>query len=111
MSGFTAKKLKEARNNVHLTQAEAARMVNISERKLRSIESDETPLLVEDLLELAKIYRVDVRELLFESYVSDSEEQILCHRYSSILRMIDKLSDKDKEDIIWVMKQRIEGRL
>ena len=111
MSIFTARKLKEARNSVNLSQAEVAKRMNISERKIRLLEADETPLLVDDLLEFAKLYRVDVRELLLESYVSDSEEKVLLYRYSSILRMIDRLSDNDKEDIIWVMKQRIEGRL
>lgn len=111
MSVFIAKKLKEARDAANLSQGEAAKSLKISERKLRSIEANEHPVSVDDILEFAKLYKVDVRELILESYVEQSEEQILCNRYASFLKLFDQLSDRDKEDVIWVIKQRIAGSI
>lgn len=111
MSVFTAKKLKEARSAAGFSQEEAAKRMKISERKLRSIEANEHPLSVDDVLDFAKLYKVDVRELILETYVEEKEEQILCNRYASFLKLFDQLSDRDKEDVIWVIKQRLEGRL
>lgn len=111
MSVFTAKKLKEARNAAGLSQEDAAKKLKISERKLRSIEANEHPISVDDVLNFAILYKVDVRELILESYVDEKEEQVLCNRYGSFLRSFDQLSDRDKEDVIWVIKQRIEGRI
>ena len=109
MSVFTARKLKEARVAAHLSQEEVANKLKISERKIRALEADQNPLSVDDLLDFAKLYKVDVRDLILESYVEEEEEQILCNRYASFLRIFDQLSDRDKEDVIWVIKQRING--
>ncbi|PHU38753.1 hypothetical protein CSX02_01020 [Agathobacter ruminis] len=109
MSDFTAKKLKEARNAANLSQEQVAKALGISKRKIISLEANEHPLTTDDLLEFAKLYKVDVRELLLESYAEESEEQILCNRYISLCRLYDQLSIKDKEDIFWVIKQRIAG--
>lgn len=111
MSLFTAKKLKEARNLAHLSQEEVAKSLGISKRKLISIEANEHPVSVDDILEFARLYKVDVRELILESYSESSEEQILCNRYASFLKIFDKLSDKDKEDVIWVIRQIVSGSL
>ena len=111
MSVFTTKKLKEARNEAHLTQDEVANALKMSVRKIKSIEAGEHPVSVDDILDFAKLYKVDVRELILESYAEQSEEQILCNRYISLVRLYDQLSDRDKEDVIWVIKQRIAGRI
>ncbi len=111
MSVFTTKKLKEARNEAHLTQDEVANALKMSVRKIKSIEAGEHPVSVDDILDFAKLYKVDVRELILESYAEQSEEQILCNRYISLLKLYDQLSDRDKEDVIWVIKQRIAGRI
>ena len=111
MSVFTAKMLKEARNSSGLSQDEAADAMKISRRKLQLIEANEAAVSVDDIVAFARLYKVDVRELILESYIDEKEEQILCNRYSSFLKMFDQLSDKDKEDIIWVTKQRIKGRI
>ena len=109
MSDFTAKKLKETRNKAGLSQEEVSKALGISKRKIISLEANEHPLTTDDLLEFAKLYKVDVRELLLESYAEESEEQILCNRYISLCRLYDQLSTKDKEDVFWVIKQRIAG--
>ena len=109
MSVFIAKRLKETRNNAGFSQEEAAKKMRISERKLRAIESNQSDVSADEIIDFAKLYKVDVRELLLESYMEQSEEQILCKRYPSLIRYFDQLSDRDKEDVIWVIKQRIDG--
>lgn len=111
MSVFTAKKLKEARNSSGLSQDEAANAMKISRRKLQSIEANEAAVSADDIIEFAKLYKVDVRELILESYEDEKEELILCNRYGFFLKLFDQLSDKDKEDIVWVVKQRVAGRI
>lgn len=111
MIGFIAKKLKETRVKVGLSQPVVAKRLHISERKLRSLESGETDVTAEEILEFAQLYKVDVRELLLESYAEIGEEQILCNRYHSLLKLYDQLRDNDKEDIYWVVKQRVEGKI
>ncbi len=46
-----------------------------------------------------------------DNYVDEKEEQVLCNRYASFLKLFDQLSDRDKEDVVWVIKQRLAGRL
>lgn len=111
MSVFTANKLKEARMNANLSQEEAAKRMHMSRRNLQYLEADERPVTAEDLVEFAKLYQVDVREFLYESYPDEETERILCQRYHSLVRLYDKLRDKDKEDIYWVIKQRVEGKI
>ena len=109
MSDFTAKKLKETRSNVGFSLDEVAERMHISRRRLIYIESGEREVTSDEIVEFAKLYKVDVRELLLESYVEECEEQILCNRYISLCRLYDQLSTKDKEDVFWVIKQRIAG--
>jgi transcriptional regulator with XRE-family HTH domain len=111
MAEFTAKKLKESRVSRGLSLDEASEAMKISRRRLIYIESNEREVTSDEILDFAKLYKVDVRELLLESYAEESEEQILSNRYISLLRLYDQLSDRDKEDVIWVIKQRIEGRI
>ena len=109
MSTFTARKLREVRESLNMTQIEAAKYMHMDERTLRRIESNEKAVITDEIIQFSRIYRVDVRELLLEEYVEQSEEQILFNRYISLYRLFDQLSDKDKEDVAWVLKQRIAG--
>ena len=111
MASFTAKRLKEMRIKFELSQDEMAKIMKISRRKLQKIEAGEVSVCVDEIMEFAKAYKVDVRELLLEEYLESSEEKILCDRYSSVVKLIDQLSDKDREDIVWLLKQRIAGKL
>ena len=111
MSSFTAKMIKEARINANLSQEEAAKALDITDWTLRSFENNQHPVSVDDLLNMAKIYKTDVSEFILENYVEEKEEQILCNRYSSFLKLFDQLSDRDKEDVVWVIKQRINGTI
>lgn len=111
MSSFTAKMIKEARINANLSQEEAAKALGITDRTLRSFENNQHPVSVDDLLNMSKLYKTDVREFILENYVEEKEEQILCNRYGSFLKLFDQLSDRDKEDVVWVIKQRINGTI
>ena len=111
MSVFTAKKLKEARNLAGMSQDEAANAMKISRRRLQTIEANESQVTSDEIVDFAKLYHVDVRELLLESYNEEDQERILSNRYGSLTKLYDQLSDRDKEDVIWVIKQRIEGRI
>ena len=103
--------IKEARINANLSQEEAAKALDITDWTLRSFENNQHPVSVDDLLNMAKLYKTDVREFILENYVEEKEEQILCNRYSSFLKLFDQLSDRDKEDVVWVIKQRINGTI
>ena len=109
MSDFIAKRLKEARTKAFISQEEASKRLGISERRMRKIEADQSIVSADEIMEFAKLYKVDVRELLLEEYAETGEEQILGNRYISLLRLFDQLSDRDKEDVIWVIKQRVKG--
>ncbi|SCW41365.1 Helix-turn-helix [Lachnospiraceae bacterium C10] len=109
MRRFTANKLKEVRVERGYSQREAAKYMHISDRTLRAIEANERQVTTDEIIQFSRIYRVDVRELLLEEYVNQSEEQILFNRYISLYRLFDQLGDKDKEDVAWVLKQRIAG--
>ena len=111
MSVFTANKLKEARTKAGFSQEEAAKRMHMSRRNLQYLESNERPVTAEDIVEFAKLYKVDVRELLLKEYAEAGEEQVLCNRYYSLVKLYDQLRDKDKEDIYWVIKQRVEGKI
>lgn len=109
MSVFIAKQLREQREKSGLSQKQVADRMQMSVRNLRRLELNELEASAYDIIYFAKLYKVDVRELLLESYVEQDEEQILFNRYASVFKLYDQLSDKDKEDIAWVLKQRIKG--
>ena len=111
MSVFIAKKIKEARVNAHMTQEEAAMQINISRNRLAEIETNKRQVFAEEIVQLSEIYGIDVRELLLEQFVEESEEVILARRYSSFLKIIDQLSDRDKEDVYWVLSKRVKDEL
>ena len=103
--------IKEARINANLSQEEAAKALGITDRTLRSFENNQHPVSDDDLLNMAKLYKTDVREFILENYVDENEEQVLCNRYESFLKMFDQLSDREKEDVVWVIKQRLQGSI
>ena len=110
MSVFIAKKLKETRNKAGLSQEETAKLMNISERRLRAIEGNQSDVSADEILEFARLYKVDVRELMLESYVEQSEEQILFNRYAAVFKVYDKLSGRNKEDVYRILKEYVRDR-
>ncbi len=107
---FMAKKLKEARERMELSQGEVAEAMQMSRRKLQSIEAGEATITAEEIVDFAKMYKVDVRELLLEDYGEEDVERVLFNRYASVFRVYDKLDDKVKEDVYQLLKEYVNKK-
>ena len=111
MSEFTAKKLKEARMKAEITQDEAAALMNVTRRAISEMEAGKRSISADELAQFSRIYNVDVRELLFVEFIEAGDEQRLTAKYSSFLKLLEKLSDREVEDVYWVIKRKVEGLL
>ncbi len=111
MSEFTAKKLKEARMKAEITQDEAAALMNVTRRAISEMEAGKRSISADELALFSRIYNVDVRELLFVEFTEAGDEQRLTAKYSSFLKLLEKLSDREDEDVYWVIKRKVEGLL
>lgn len=111
MSEFTAKKIKEARVRAGLSQDEAASLMKLNKRAISQIEAAQRNLSADEFAQFSRIYEVDVRELLFLEFTEAGEEQRLAAKYSSFFKLLEKLSDRDIEDVYWVIKRKVEGLL
>lgn len=111
MSEFTAKKLKEARMKAEITQDEAAALMNVTRRAISEMEAGKRSVSAEEPAQFSRIYKVDVRELLFVEFTEAGDEQRLTAEYSSFLKLLEKPSDREVEDVYWVIKRKVEGLL
>ena len=111
MSEFTAKKLKESRMKAEITQDEAAALMNVTRRAISEMEAGKRSVSADELAQFSRIYNVDVRELLFVEFTEAGDEQRLTAKYSSFLKLLEKLSDREVEDVYWVIKRKVEGLL
>ena len=111
MSEFTAKKLKEARMRAGLSQDEAANLMNVAKRAISEMEAGKRSISADELDQFSRIYEVDVRELLFVDFTEAGEEKKLAAKNSSFFKLLEKLSDRDVEDVYWVIKRKVEGLL
>lgn len=91
MSEFTAKKLEEARMKAEITQDEAAALMNVTRRAISEMEAGKRSVSAEELAQFSRIYKVDVRELLFVEFTEAGDEQRLTAKYSSLLKLLEKL--------------------
>ena len=73
MSEFTGKKLKEARVKKGLSQDEAANLMNVAKRAISEMEAGKRSI--------------------------SADEQRLTAKYSSFLKLLKKLSDREVEDV------------
>ena len=99
MSEFTAKKLKEARMKAEITEDEAAALMNVTRRAISEMGAGKRSVSAEELARFSRIYKVDVRELLFVEFTEAGDEQRLTAKYSSFLKLLEKLSDREVEDV------------
>lgn len=111
MSEFTAKKLKEVRVNAGYTQDEAAKLMQVKKTTISEMEAGKRSISSDELTQFSRIYNVDVRELLFVEFTEAGDEQRLTAKYSSFLKLLEKLSDREVEDVYWVIKRKVEGLL
>ena len=82
-----------------------------TKRAISQIEADKRVLSADELAQFSRIYNVDVRELLFVEFTEAGDEQRLTAKYSSFLKLLEKLSDREVEDVYWVIKRKVEGLL
>ncbi len=111
MSKFTAKKLKEARIRAEITQDDAAKLMKVSKRAISEMEAGKRSISSDELAQFARIYNADVREFLFIEFTEAGEEQRLAVKYSSFFTLLEKLSDRQLEDVFWAIKRHTEGLL
>lgn len=111
MSEFTAKKLKEERMKAEITQDEATALMNVTRRVISEMEAGKRSVSAEEVAQFSRIYKVDVRELLFVEFTEAGDEQRLTAKYSSFLKLLEKLSNREVEDVYWVIKRKVEGLL
>ncbi len=111
MSEFTVKKLREARMKAEITQDEAAALMKITRRAISEMEAGKRSVSADELAQFSRIYEVDVRELLFVDFTEAGEEKRLAAKYSFFFKLLENLSDRDVEDVYWVMKRKVEGLL
>ena len=52
-----------------------------------------------------------LQEVKMSEFTEAAEEQRLAAKYSSFFKLIEKLSDRDIEDVYWVIKRKVEGLL
>lgn len=111
MSEFTAKKLKEERMKAEITQDEATALMNVTRRVISEMEAGKRSVSAEEVAQFSRIYKVDVRELLFVEFTEAGDKQRLTAKYSSFLKLLEKLSNREVEDVYWVIKCKVEGLL
>lgn len=109
MSEFTAKKLKEARVRAGFTQDEAATYMKLKKTTISEMEAGKRSVSADELAQFSRIYNVDVRELLFLDFTEAGDEKRLAAKYSSFFKLLEELSDRDVEDVYWILKQRVNG--
>ena len=103
--------LKEARIKAEITQDDAAALMKITRRAISEMEAGKRSISADELAQFSRIYNVDVRELLFVEFTEAGDEQRLTAKYSSFLKLLEKLSDREVEDVYWVIKRKVEGLL
>lgn len=111
MSEFTAKMIKEARIKAGYTQDEAAELMKTNKRVISQTEANKRTISADELAQFSRIYNGDVRELLFVDFTSEGEEKRLAAKYSSFFKLLERLSDRDVEDVYWIIKRKVDGLL
>ena len=97
-----SKNIKRLRENIHLTQAELAEKLNVSEDTINLWESDSAAPEIKDLCGLADIFRISVDALL-EHQVKYNEELLDDLDYA-LYGEIDDLSDDEKKEVVSFVK-------
>jgi len=81
--------IKQCRLSLNLSQADAAKKLNISTPAFCKIETGQTDLNISRLQQISKVFKVPIVQLLGLSAVSDSTEEL------AMLKM--ELMEKDEE--------------
>ena len=93
-------KLRKAREYLSLTQAQVAQILNVGRDAIIRIESGKRKIDAEELSRFSELYKISIDELLnFEK-----------HEYTenAFARGLDKLNEKDKREILNLIKLKNE---
>ena len=52
-----------------------------------------------------------MRELLFVEFPDPGDEHSLYAKSSYFIKLLEKLSDREVEDVYWIIKRKVEGLL
>ncbi len=89
-------RLKNLREKFGFTQEDIAKLLGVQRLVITSMELGKRKITASELYLLSKIYGLSMEEL----YTGEDREKL----DSKYLRLINELSDKDKEDVISFIK-------
>lgn len=95
------KKLRNAREYLGLTQDQVASTLNLTRNIIVNIENDKRAIKSDELYKFSKLYGLTMEEI-----VSDEKEIDLTNQVFA--RGFDTLSEKDKQEIINLIKFKNE---
>lgn len=91
---FIAKRVKQAREAVHLTQAELAERIDISTNAVAQLETDRMHPKLQTLLNIANVLQLDINYFLRNSAEDDGNEEDEAERLLN--GWINELSSSEK---------------
>ena len=92
-------RLKKLRKYMGLTQEQVAAILNVGRDAIIRIERGDRKIDIEELLNFSKLYCISVEELTADEQIIDSEKLTL-------IREFNKLSEKDKKEIISLIEYK-----
>ena len=92
-------RLRKLRKYMGITQEQVASILNIGRDAIIRIERGDRKIDIEELLNFSKLYCISVEELTSDEKVIDSEKLAL-------IREFNKLSEKDKKEIISLIEYK-----
>ena len=96
-----AERLKEARTQAGLSQENAAKMLELQRPAISEIESGKRKVSAEEIIQFAKLYRVNASWLLLK----DDEQKIeLDDQLKIAARELSKMSDMDRKKLLEILK-------
>ncbi|MCY4561849.1 MAG: helix-turn-helix transcriptional regulator [Flavobacteriaceae bacterium] len=95
-----AKRLKKARELSGLSQAQVALKVGVQRPAVSEIEAGRRKVSAEELIQFSKLYKVDSSWLLSE----EDDSEIAQGKLKFAARELSKMSDKDKNKLIEILK-------
>lgn len=98
---FIAKRVKQAREASHLTQAELAEKIDISTNAVAQLETDRMHPKLQTLLNIANVLQLDINYFLYDTSEQASETDELD---LSLTSRLHSLSHKDKVFLLHVIE-------
>lgn len=93
-------KLRKAREYMELTQEQVANILNMGRDAIIRIEKGTRKVSAEELKNLSQLYKISMNEIMEEKEYSSNEQ--------AFARGFEKLSEKDKKEIIDLIKLKNE---